>query len=86
MMLPPPNQPTVDLNILAEEARTGRFMFGAGVNSDLGVTGQIVIDERNFDPFRIPTSWDDVLNGAWRGAGQGFRLEAMPGTQVHRSC
>ncbi|MGE0755854.1 MAG: BamA/TamA family outer membrane protein [Pirellulaceae bacterium] len=60
-------------------------MFGAGVNSDLGVTGQIVIDERNYDPFRLPTSWDDVLNGtAWRGAGQGLRIEAMPGTQVHR--
>ena len=29
--------------------RTGRFMFGAGINSDAGVTGQIMIDERNFD-------------------------------------
>lgn len=81
----PFSQPSVPVVINVEEARTGRFMFGAGVNSDLGVTGQIIIDERNFDPFRPPTSWEDVVNGtAWRGAGQGFRLEAMPGSQVHR--
>ncbi len=83
--LQPFNQPSVDFIVNVEEARTGRFMFGAGVNSDLGVTGQIVIDERNFDPWRLPTSWDDVINGtAWRGDGQGFRLEAMPGSQVQR--
>jgi outer membrane protein insertion porin family len=83
--LQPFSQPSVDLDIYAEEARTGRFMFGAGVNSDLGVTGQFVVDERNFDPFRFPTSWEDIVNGtAWRGNGQGFRLEAMPGSQVHR--
>jgi outer membrane protein insertion porin family len=81
----PFNPPAVDLNVFVEEARTGRFMFGAGVNSDLGVTGQIVIDERNFDPLRFPSSFEDVINGtAWRGAGQGFRLEAMPGSQVQR--
>ena len=60
-------------------------MFGVGVNSELGVTGQIVIDERNFDWRRFPTSWQDFVNGtAWRGAGQGFRFEAMPGSQVQR--
>jgi outer membrane protein insertion porin family len=60
-------------------------MFGVGVNSDAGVNGQITVDERNFDIFNPPTSWDDFLNGtAWRGNGQGFRLEAQPGTQVQR--
>ena len=84
-ILQPFNQPSVPVDVFVEEARTGRFMFGAGVNSDLGVTGQIIIDERNFDPFRVPTSWEDVINGtAWRGAGQGLRVEAMPGSQVHR--
>ncbi len=77
--------PPVDIDVLVDEARTGRFMFGVGVNSELGVTGQIVIDERNFDWKKLPTSWDDIWNGtAWRGAGQGFRLEAMPGDQVQR--
>ena len=30
-------------------------------------------------------SWDDFVNGtAFRGAGQGFRIEAQPGSQVQR--
>jgi outer membrane protein insertion porin family len=75
----------VPFDIYVREARTGRFMLGAGVNSDLGVTGQIVIDERNFDIARLPTSFDDIVNGtAFRGAGQGFRIEAMPGNEVQR--
>lgn len=74
-----------DIDTFVEEARTGRLMFGVGVNSDAGVTGQIVVDERNFDIRRPPTSWDDIASGrAWRGAGQGFRVEAAPGTQVQR--
>jgi outer membrane protein insertion porin family len=89
----PPGQPYVDidptmstpLDVFVEETQTGRFMFGAGVNSDAGVTGQIVIDERNFDITRVPTSFQDFVNGtAFRGAGQGFRLEAMPGNLVQR--
>ncbi len=73
------------LDVMVSEAQTGRFQFGVGVNSDLGVTGQIVIDERNFDLFRFPRSWDDLLSGrAFRGAGQGFRIEAIPGTVVQR--
>lgn len=74
-----------DIDAIVEEARTGRLMFGVGVNSDAGVTGQIVVDERNFDISKPPTSWDDIASGrAWRGAGQGFRVEAAPGTQVSR--
>lgn len=86
-------QPYVDIDptmstpvdVYVEETQTGRFMFGAGVNSDAGVTGQIVIDERNFDITRLPTSLSDFADGtAFRGGGQGFRLEAMPGSQVQR--
>ena len=74
-----------DIEAFVQEARTGRFMFGVGVNSDAGVTGQIVIDERNFDWRNPPTSWSDFGNGkAFRGGGQGFRIEALPGTQVQR--
>ncbi len=75
----------VPLDVLVEEDRTGRFMFGAGINSDAGLTGQITLDERNFNLFGIPTSWQEVWNGeAFRGAGQAFRLEAIPGNQVQR--
>lgn len=74
-----------DLDIYLEEARTGRLMFGVGLNSNQGLVGNIVLDERNFDIFRPPTSVDDILEGrAWRGGGQTFRLEAIPGSIVSR--
>ena len=75
----------VDLDIYATEARTGRLMFGVGVNSDAGVVGSVVIDESNFDLWRWPRSVADIIDGrAWRGGGQRFRLEAVPGDQVSR--
>jgi len=77
--------PPVPFDIYVQEAQTGRFMFGAGINSDAGLTGQVVVDERNFDLFRPPRSWSDVVEGrAFRGGGQGFRVEAMPGEFVQR--
>lgn len=82
---PPPPSNFTPLDVNVAETRTGRFMFGASVNSDAGLMGQITIDERNFDLLNPPRSWDDVLNGtAWRGAGQGFRIEAQPGNRVQR--
>ena len=51
------------VDIFVEETRTGRFMFGVAVNSDAGLTGQVTIDERNFDITRVPTSWDDFADG-----------------------
>lgn len=75
----------VDINVSAAEGRTGRLMFGAGVNSDAGIVGSFVWDERNFNLFRPPTSFADIIDGrAWRGGGQRFRLEAAPGDQVSR--
>jgi len=80
----PPDRP-IDLDVMLQEAQTGRIMFGVGVNSDAGLIGNLVIDEQNFDIMRWPTGLDDWLNGtAFRGAGQRFRLEALPGTQVQR--
>lgn len=74
-----------DIDVFVQEAQSGRFMIGAGFNSDAGVTGQLIVDERNFDILRPPTSFDEIVDGrAWRGAGQGFRLEAMPGSEVQR--
>jgi len=80
-----PNTGLIDLDVNVSEAQTGRLMIGAGINSDSGLVGSIVLDEKNFDLFRPPTSWDDIWNGrAWRGDGQQFRLEAVPGTIVNR--
>ena len=81
----PGNEPYVIVDVDAEETQTGRLMIGAGVNSNAGLVGNIVVDEQNFDILRLPRSWDDVKNGtAFRGAGQRFRLEAAPGTQLQR--
>ncbi len=67
------------------EARTGRLMFSVGVNSEAGLLGSVIVDEQNFNLFRPPRSWEDIRNGtAWRGGGQRFRLEAVPGTEVQR--
>ncbi len=77
--------PAVDVYVDLEETQTGRFLLGVGINSDAGIVGQILLDERNFDWRRPPSSWQDVVDGtAWRGAGQRFRIEAAPGSQVQR--
>lgn len=74
-----------DLVINGFPARTGRIMLGGAVNSDAGLTGQLTIDERNFDITRWPTSFRDLFSGtAFRGAGQTFRIEAAPGTDFKR--
>ena len=74
-----------DLDIYTQGAPTGRFMIGGAYNSDSGITGNIIIDERNFDIRRFPRSWDDVTSGrAWRGRGQAFRMELLPGREVQR--
>src|SRR5262249_29129846 len=71
--------------VQVQEMPTGSLIFGVGVNSDAGLTGSIVLNERNFDITRFPTSFEDLLSGhAFRGAGQEFRLEAVPGTQLQR--
>ncbi len=80
-----PDNPYRDILVSVQEASTGSLMFGLGVNSDSGLTGSIVLNERNFDLFNFPTSFDDLINGtAFRGGGQEFRLEAVPGTQLQR--
>jgi len=59
-----------DLLVTVQEASTGSLLFGVGVNSDAGMNGSIVLNERNFDITRIPTSLDDLMSGgAFRGAG-----------------
>lgn len=83
----PSAEPPLDLPLepIVTETRTGRLLFSVGVNSDAGLLGTVLIEEQNFDIARLPRSWREIADGvAWRGAGQRFRLEAVPGTQVHR--
>ncbi|MFV2069283.1 MAG: outer membrane protein assembly factor, partial [Pirellulales bacterium] len=85
---PPPislYEPSLPLDVQVEETQTGRFMVGVGVNSSAGVIGSVTVDEQNFDLLRFPTSFEDFRNGtAFRGRGQRFRLELLPGTIVQR--
>jgi outer membrane protein insertion porin family len=74
----------VPVDVFVQEGQTGRFSFGGSVNSDLGVSGQVILEERNFDIRRWPSRPRDLLNGAFRGDGQNFRLEIVPGNQVQR--
>ncbi len=82
---PPPVIPSLPIDIDAQDTQTGKFSFGAGINSNAGLIGSVVIDEQNFDWTRPPTGWDSWRNGtACRGAGQHFRIELAPGTLVSR--
>ena len=72
------------IDVYVQEAQTGRMVFGGSVNTDLGVAGQVIIEERNFDILRFPRSFQDMFNGAFRGNGENFRMELMPGNRVQR--
>jgi outer membrane protein insertion porin family len=75
----------IEPHVYVQETQTGRLMFGVGVNSNAGFVGSAVLEENNFDLFRPPTSMADIFNGtAWRGGGQQFRIEAVPGNQLSR--
>jgi outer membrane protein insertion porin family len=77
--------PFRDVLVTVQETQTGSFLLGAGINSDAGITGSVVLNERNFDILNFPTSWEDIVAGrAFRGGGQEFRLEAVPGNVFQR--
>lgn len=74
---------TRDVLIEVEETNTGSIGFGASVDSDGGVLGQISLNQRNFDIFDTPDSWDEFISGrAFRGAGQSFNLTLQPGNDI----
>jgi outer membrane protein insertion porin family len=72
-----------DILIKVEETKTGSLTIGVGFNTDSGSLLQVVLQERNFDPRRWPTSWAEVREGrAFRGGGQFLRIEFLPTPQV----
>ena len=74
-----------DIRVRVKETRTGMVALTANVNSNAGLNGSLVVNQRNFDITRFPTSFDDLLGGkAFRGGGQELRLEASPGTVFQR--
>ena len=74
-----------DLDVTIAQTNTGRINIGGAYNSDNGIVGQFTIDEKDFDITRVPRNFGDILNGtAFRGAGQQFRLELVPGQDIQR--
>lgn len=82
---PFPGRNFADIVTAVEEAPTGRFMLGVGASSYQGLLGNLTIYERNFDILNIPRSFSDLVGGnAFRGAGQEFQVQLMPGTVMNR--
>lgn len=74
-----------DIDVYVTETQTGSINFGGAFNSDNGLVGQVIINEKNFDITRFPRRFRDITDGtAWRGAGQNFRLELVPGSDIER--
>ena len=72
-----------DVLVEVTETNTGALGFGVVTSSDAGLAGSISLTQRNFDLTDTPDTASELFTGrAFRGAGQTFRLEAMPGTEV----
>ena len=76
-LLPTRQETIEDVLVNVEEGNTAQLIFGAGVSSDAGLIGNISLRQKNFDWRRWPRGWGDP--GAFRGAGQQFRIVLEPG-------
>ena len=73
-----------DLDIfLSRLPQTGSFRIGGNYNSDSRATGSLILEENDFDIRAFPRSLNDI-GRAWRGRGETFRLELVPGNDVER--
>lgn len=79
----------VDLQVNVTEGDTGSLLWGAGISTGAGIIGRIQFTKRNFDLFRLPSSWNPVTivreiieNKAFHGAGQELELFLAPGTEI----
>ena len=81
---PDPAEPEFrDVLIEVTETDTAEFAIGGAVSSDQGLVGRIALTQTNFDVRDTPDSVGDFFSGkAFRGAGQTFRIEALPGIDV----
>lgn len=71
-----------------KEKRTAQLTFGAGINSNGGIGGEIAYEQKNFDITNWPDSWGDLWADPPRsfiGAGQNFRISLQPGTEVNNA-
>ena len=69
-----------DVIVEVEEARTTQITVGAGINSNLGLSGNLSYEQRNFDLGNVPNSFSDIAGErAFTGGGQDFRASFNPG-------
>jgi len=72
-----------DLFVQVHETQTANLGIGATVSSDGGLIGNVSYTERNFDIADFPTSPGELFSlRAFRGGGQTFAVEALPGTAI----
>lgn len=68
---------------VTESDQTNRFLLGGGVGSNSGLGATFSYESRNFDISDWPRSWSEFIRfRAFKGAGQYFRLELAPGSDL----
>jgi outer membrane protein insertion porin family len=76
---------TRNLLVRVSEANTVQFIVGAGITSNNGLLGNITLENRNFDIGKPPKTAGEFFRGrAYKGAGQIFRIQLEPGTEMMR--
>lgn len=79
------DQPGVrDVIVDVEESdQTTSFIIAGGVGSNSGLAGSLSYESRNFDLFDWPETWGEFFRArAFRGAGQYFRIQFAPGSDL----
>ncbi len=87
LLQPPLQQPQMlDLDVFIPQNPSGRASIGGTYSSDNKLVGQIILEEHDFDLLNPPRNFREAFTSpyAWRGGGQRFRLEAVPGTDLQR--
>jgi outer membrane protein insertion porin family len=70
-----------DVIVEVTERPTASITVGGGINSNLGLQGNLSYEQRNFDISNLPSSFSDIAGErAFTGAGQDFRASFNPGT------
>lgn len=72
-----------DVLVEVDETNTGSIQFGGTLGSDGGVGLRFVINQKNFDVSDPPATFDELIQGqAFRGRGQTFDFEILPGDRI----
>jgi len=78
----------VDLAVEVEDAMTGELRWGVGISTGQGAQASISYNKRNFDLWKLPSSWNPATavsemldNRAFHGGGQTLSLLLAPGSR-----